>query len=92
MPLNRRIIYNRCSADTNGKPWNNKKALVNWDSVSNQWVNNDIPDFGWKDAKTGNMVPPEKSAQAPYIMLPELHARFFVPKGATKEGPISRAL
>lgn len=86
-PLNRRIIYNRCSADPNGNPWNNEKALVKWDSVSSQWLNNDIPDFGWKDAKTGDMILPEKSAKAPYIMLPELHARFFVPKGAPKEGP-----
>ncbi|MFH1823715.1 MAG: formate dehydrogenase-N subunit alpha [Candidatus Firestonebacteria bacterium] len=86
-PVNRRIIYNRCSADVKGNPYNPKKTLVKWNAVDKKWITNDVPDFGWKDAKTGEMIPPEKSAAAPFIMLPELHARLFVIKGATKEGP-----
>ena len=30
-PVNRRIIYNRCSVDPQGQPWNPEKALVRWD-------------------------------------------------------------
>ncbi len=84
-PINRRIIYNRCSADPKGNPYTPDKTLVKWDGL--KWITYDVPDFGWKDAKTGDMIPPEKSAAAPFIMLPELHARLFVTKGATKEGP-----
>ena len=29
-PVNRRVIYNRASVDPQGKPWNPKKALVQW--------------------------------------------------------------
>ena len=83
-PVNRRIIYNRCSADPKGNPYNPDKALVKWDG--SKWITFDVPDFGWKDPK-GDMIPPEKSAAAPFIMLPELHARLFTTKGATKEGP-----
>ncbi|VEI46381.1 formate dehydrogenase subunit alpha [Actinobacillus equuli] len=28
-PANRRIVYNRASADPSGKPWNPKRQLVN---------------------------------------------------------------
>jgi len=66
-PVNRRIIYNRCSADPGGNPWNEDKALVKWDGT--KWINNDVPDFAWKDAETGEMVPPDVSAANPYIML-----------------------
>lgn len=42
-PANRRVIYNRASADMNGKPWNPQKNLVEWDG--SKWVTNDVPDF-----------------------------------------------
>lgn len=29
-PVNRRILYNRASADLSGKPWNPKRQLVKW--------------------------------------------------------------
>ena len=32
-PANRRILYNRCSADPNGKPWSKDKALIWWDET-----------------------------------------------------------
>src|SRR5579884_333464 len=31
-PANRRILYNRASADPDGKPWSERKALIWWDS------------------------------------------------------------
>jgi formate dehydrogenase major subunit len=84
-PVNRRIIYNRCSVDAQGQPWNAQKALVRWDGT--KWVRNDVPDFKWIDPATKTEVPPAESLKAPYLMLPEGKARLFVPKGATREGP-----
>ena len=86
-PVNRRIIYNRCSCDPEGKPWNPAKALVRWDPATSTWERRDVPDFGWLDAKTKANIPPDVSAKAPYIMLPETKARLFVPKGACRDGP-----
>ena len=44
-PANRRIIYNRASADPSGKPWSEKKKLIWWDAEQKKWVGNDVPDF-----------------------------------------------
>jgi formate dehydrogenase major subunit len=44
-PANRRIIYNRASADPDGQPWSPRKALVWWDAEQGKWVGHDIPDF-----------------------------------------------
>ncbi len=79
------IIYNRCSVDPQGQPWNPQKALVRWDGA--KWVRNDVPDFKWIDPATKTEFPPAESLKAPYLMLPEGKARLFVPKGATREGP-----
>jgi len=83
-PLNRRIVYNRCSADPAGRPWNPEKVLVAWDGT--KWITNDVPDFGAKNAKTKEPVPPEKTANAPFIMLPEGQGRLFA--SGMKEGPL----
>lgn len=84
-PANRRIVYNRCSADPSGKPWDPKKMLVSWDGT--QWVNNDAPDFGFKDAATGAFIPPDKSAVNSFIMNTEGSGRLFAPTGL-KDGPL----
>ncbi len=44
-PMNRRILYNRASADPSGKPWSKEKAVIWWDATKKSWVGNDIPDF-----------------------------------------------
>jgi formate dehydrogenase major subunit len=87
-PVNRRIIYNRCSVDPQGQPWNKDKALFKWNPVTKTWAKSDVPDFGWIDAKTKLEIPPEVSAKTPFIMLPEGKSRIFVPGGACKEGPL----
>jgi formate dehydrogenase major subunit len=86
-PVNRRIIYNRCSVDPQGQPWNKDKALFRWDPAAKTWAKFDVPDFKWIDAETKAQVPPEVSAKTPFIMLPEGKSRLFVPKGACKDGP-----
>lgn len=66
-PQNRRILYNRASADLQGKPWDSKRKLLEWNGQ--KWQGIDVPDF----AAT---VPPGKDAM-PFIMLPEGVARLF---------------
>jgi len=44
-PANRRTLYNRASADLDGKPWSERKAYVWWDAESGRWTGHDIPDF-----------------------------------------------
>jgi formate dehydrogenase-N alpha subunit len=67
-PLNRRIVYNRGSADPAGNPYNPKVPLFWWDGST--WHRNDVPDFN-------ATIPPEDSAKNAFIMLPEGHARLF---------------
>jgi formate dehydrogenase-N alpha subunit len=65
-PLNRRIIYNRASADPQGKPWDAKRMLIEWNGT--KWVGNDIPDYN--TAAPGSGV-------GPFIMQPEGVGRLF---------------
>ena len=44
-PMNRRILYNRASADPEGKPWSERKAYVWWDEEQQRWTGHDVPDF-----------------------------------------------
>src|SRR5215813_4300300 len=42
-PANRRILYNRASADLSGKPWNPAKSVIEWNG--SKWVGLDVPDY-----------------------------------------------
>jgi formate dehydrogenase major subunit len=44
-PANRRILYNRASADPDGKPWSERKKYVWWDEEQGKWTGWDVPDF-----------------------------------------------
>ena len=66
-PLNRRIIYNRASADKMGRPWDPKRKILEWDGK--QWGGIDIPDYG-ATAAPG-------SDAGPFIMQPEGMGRLF---------------
>ena len=44
-PHNRHILYNRASADPDGRPWSERKKLVWWDEQKSEWVGYDDPDF-----------------------------------------------
>src|SRR5712692_2963190 len=75
-PANRRIMYNRASADAQGKPWDPTRPAIVWNGKA--WVG-DVPDYpGTSD--------PEKGAGA-FIVLPEGVARLFAPGDIFKEGP-----
>jgi formate dehydrogenase major subunit len=49
-PANRRIVYNRCSADAAGKPWSDDKKVIWWENGA--WASIDVPDFIVKNAPT----------------------------------------
>ena len=58
-PANRRVMYNRASADPSGKPWSERKRWIWWDSNAEnppdpvtgreqprgRWVGYDVPDY-----------------------------------------------
>jgi formate dehydrogenase major subunit len=91
-PANRRILYNRASADPEGKPWSERKALVWWDAESGKWTGHDIADFTADkspfyrppDDATG----PEALAGAdPFIMQADGKSWLFSPAGVI-DGPL----
>jgi formate dehydrogenase major subunit len=75
-PVNRRILYNRASADVNGKAWNPKKPVIEWDGA--KWTGVDVPDYG-------PTVKPS-DAVGPFIMNAEGVGRLFA-RGMMAEGP-----
>jgi formate dehydrogenase major subunit len=56
-PANRRILYNRASADPDGNPWSEGKRLIWWDEAKGKWTGEDVPDF--EETKRPDYVPPE---------------------------------
>ena len=77
-PVNRRIIYNRCSADTKGRPWSEDKALIWWDEEQSKWTGWDVPDFA------ATKAPGDAGFNDPFIMQVEGKGRLFA---ARNEGP-----
>ena len=65
-PVNRRILYNRASADMNGNPWDPSRKLLWWDG--SKWTGYDVPDI----APTA-----KPDVVGPFIMNPEGTARLF---------------
>jgi formate dehydrogenase major subunit len=78
-PVNRRIIYNRCSADSNGNPWPGGKDLIWWDAAKGSWVGYDVPDFG------ATKAPGDPGFNDPFIMKTDGKGWLF---GALNEGPL----
>jgi formate dehydrogenase major subunit len=76
-PANRRILYNRCSADGEGRPWDPERVGIAWDG--RRWIG-DTPDYTVDSPPAANL--------GAFIMLPEGVARLFVP-GQFVEGPWS---
>lgn len=74
-PLNRRILYNRASADLQGNPWDPSRKLIAWDGT--KWSGYDVPDIA-PTAKPGEV--------GPFIMNQEGVSRLFA-RGLMREGP-----
>jgi formate dehydrogenase major subunit len=77
-PVNRRIIYNRCSADSKGNPWPGGKDLIWWDAAKGSWTGWDVPDFA------ANKAPGDPGFNDPFIMKTDGKGWLF---GALNEGP-----
>lgn len=79
-PANRRILYNRASADPTGKPWSEDKKIIWWDETEAKWVGYDVPDF------LGTKAPSDPGGADPFIMREDGRAWLFS-KGGMNEGP-----
>ena len=91
-PANRRMLYNRASADPDGKPWSERKAYISWDETKKKWVGPDVPDFPatkapTEPAKHGASGMDAHSGADPFIMQVDGLGALFV-TGALKDGPL----
>jgi formate dehydrogenase major subunit len=91
-PANRRVLYNRASADPDGRPWSERKALIWWDETRRRWVGDDVPDF--VADRPPSYRPPEGatgvdalSGTDPFIMQADGKAWLFAPAGLV-DGPL----
>jgi len=91
-PANRRILYNRASADPDGRPWSERKAYVWWDQEAGKWTGHDIADF--QADKRPDYVAPEGAraedaigGAEPFIMQGDGRAWLYVPTGLA-DGPM----
>jgi formate dehydrogenase major subunit len=91
-PHNRRVLYNRASADPQGRPWSDRKKLVWWDEASRRWVGLDEPDFDPQKPPDYQPLPGATGMAAiagdqPFIMKPDGVGWLYAP-GAVKDGPL----
>jgi formate dehydrogenase major subunit len=91
-PANRRLLYNRASADPQGQPWSDRKAYVWWDAEQGKWTGHDVPDF--QPTKAPDFRPEEgargKDALSgidPFIMQADGKGWLYVPSGLA-DGPL----
>jgi formate dehydrogenase major subunit len=91
-PANRRVLYNRASADPGGKPWSQRKALVWWDAEAGRWAGHDIADFiadrppSYRPADGATGVAAISGTDA-FIMQADGKAWLFAPAGLV-DGPL----
>jgi formate dehydrogenase major subunit len=91
-PANRRILYNRASADPEGRPWSERKRYVWWDEAGGCWTGHDVADFV---AERAPSYRPGKDARGvdglsgtdPFIMQPDGKGWLFAPRGLV-DGPL----
>ena len=93
-PANRRILYNRASADPEGRPWSEKKKYIWWDAAKGQWSGLDTPDFKvdkspfyrpeWSKNPTGMDA---LDGISPFIMISDGKSSLYVTSGLS-DGPL----
>jgi len=86
------MLYNRASADPEGRPWSERKRYVWWDEEKQRWTGHDVPDF---IADRPPSYRPPEGAQGtatiagdnPFIMQADGRGWIFAPKGLL-DGPL----
>ena len=91
-PDNRRVLYNRASADPEGKPWSERKKFVWWDEEEEKWTGYDKPDFEAGKAPSYSPDPDATGMDAipgdgPFILQADGKGWLFAPVGL-KDGPL----
>ncbi|MPZ88927.1 MAG: molybdopterin-dependent oxidoreductase [Nitriliruptorales bacterium] len=76
-PANRRVMYNRASADAEGNAWDPERPGIVWNG--REWVG-DVPDFA-PDSDPAD-------EQGAFIMTGEGYGRLFAPGALTRDGPV----
>ncbi len=91
-PNNVRLLYNRCAADSNGRPWSERKRYLWWDDAQQRWVGADTPDFvpdrppsyrAAADAEGMDAI----NGDSPFVLKAYGKAWLFFPSGM-KDGPL----
>jgi formate dehydrogenase major subunit len=89
-PANRRMLYNRASADPDGNPWSERKRYVWWDGE--KWTGYDVPDFPLDKRPDYRSPEDAKGMDAiggadPFIMMADGRAWLYAPSGLL-DGPM----
>ncbi len=100
-PANRRIMYNRASADPAGNPWPKEARLARgrgrpgyvwWDAAARRWQGLDVPDFPATKPPDAPARPDTAGLDAhdgasPFIMKADGKGWLFAPSGLV-DGPL----
>jgi formate dehydrogenase major subunit len=77
-PANRRVLYNRASADPKGQPWDPERPGIKWDAAAGLWTG-DVPDY------PPTADPSKPDSPLPFIMTGEGTGRLF--SNGVADGP-----
>ena len=85
-------MYNRASADREGKPWSERKRFIWWDESQKKWTGPDVPDFD--EQKPPDYEPSDRAkgpdairGDHPFIMQSDGQGWLYVPQGLW-DGPL----